>query len=89
AVALVGGAVVGCCALQVYSKKIAELRSLVVARMARRKGLGTKLIQFCVRKAERKHIHEVMVVTSSPRLFKRSGFGYFSSQKHILFKRFV
>lgn len=87
-VAIARGAIVGCCALQVYSKKIAEIRSLVIAKHIRKKGLGTKLVQFCVGKAERKGIREVMVVTSVPGLFKKNGFDYFSSQKHILFKRF-
>ncbi len=88
AVALVNGKIAGCCALQVYSKKIAEIRSLVVAKQIRKKGVGTKLVQFCIEKAERKSIREVMVVTSIPELFKKNGFDYFSSQKHILFKRY-
>lgn len=88
AVALVNGKIVGCCALQVYSKKIAEVRSLIITRHMRKKGIGTKLVQFCVLKAERRGIREVMVVTSIPELFKKNGFDYFSSQKHILFKRY-
>ncbi len=87
-VALSKKKIVGCCALQIYSKKIAEIRSLVIVHLARKKGLGTKLVQFCVGKAARKGICEVMVVTSSPGFFKKNGFDYFFSQKHILFKRF-
>ncbi len=58
-----GGKIVACCALDIYSKKLAEIRSLVVASDFQRKGIGTKLIRKCVKKAKRQGIYEVLAVT--------------------------
>jgi GNAT superfamily N-acetyltransferase len=42
--------VVGCCAIEIYSPKIAEVRSLAVRKDFRGKGIATRLINACVRK---------------------------------------
>src|SRR6187551_1417080 len=47
-VAVYEGRIVGCAALEIYSHKLAELRSLAVAPEVRRMGIGQRLVQACV-----------------------------------------
>lgn len=80
-----GETVVGCTCLEVYSPKIAEIRSLVVAPEYRKLGVGRKLVELAVAEAERRSVHEVLVVTSSPEFFERLGFGACLNEKYALF----
>lgn len=68
------GTVVGCCALDIYSKKLAEVRSLTVHPEFQNKGIGGKLIQRCVEEARGAGIYEVLAVTDKQKLFERVGF---------------
>ena len=56
--ALHGGQIVGCCALEVYSKKLAEIQCLAVAAEFRRKGVGVKLVPRCIDRARDEKIQE-------------------------------
>ena len=49
-----GGQIVGCCALEVYSKRLAEIRSLAVIKKHQGEGIGTALIEHCLQEAETK-----------------------------------
>ena len=82
------GRLVGCCALEIFSRRIAEIRSLSVAEGHTRQGLATALVAACVRRAQRKRIREVITITSRVRLFKRSGFSTFNKEKIALFRIF-
>lgn len=73
------GAVIGCCSLEIYNRKLAEIRSLAVAQERQRKGVATALIDRCVREAARRGVMEVLVITDRQNLFKRHGF---SEQLH-------
>ena len=59
------GRVVGCAALEIYSDKLAELRSLAVDPNVRRMGIGHRLVEACVESAKQHNILEVMAITSS------------------------
>src|SRR5205085_1573013 len=50
-VADAAGKIVGCVALEIYSTKLAELRSLVVASDYQRAGLGKRLVQAAIDRA--------------------------------------
>ena len=71
--------VVACCAIEVYSKKLAEIRSLVVDHGHEKKGIATCLIEKGIQEAKRKKIYEVLAITDRENLFKRQGF---SEQLH-------
>ena len=81
-----GGVVVGCCALEVYSKRLAEVRSLAVSKDHQGKGVGTALIETCLKEAKEKSVHEVLTITSAVLLFERQGFGTFKNEKYALIK---
>jgi amino-acid N-acetyltransferase len=84
-VAEVGGRIVGCSCLEVYSPKIAELRSLAVRPEFRGHGLGAALTTAAVEEARRRGIPQVLVVTSNKEFFERLNFGPCLNEKYALF----
>jgi N-acetylglutamate synthase-like GNAT family acetyltransferase len=79
------GEIVGCCCLEVYSRKIAELRSLAVSEDSRGHGYGKQLVQVAVAEADRRNIKQVLVVTSTLQFFEAAGFGACLNEKYALF----
>ena len=79
--------IVGCCALEIYSSKIAEIRSLAVLPKYSKNGYGKKLVEKCLQEVKKKKIHEVFAVTSIPDYFKKLGFDFSQGEKYILFKK--
>ncbi len=77
---------VGFAALEVYSPKLAELRSLAVSDECRGRGIGRRLVDACLRLAAERHVFEVMVVTSEDRFFQGCGFDFtLPGEKKALF----
>ena len=72
----VDGRIVGFAALEIYSTKLAELRSLAVSSEFQGQGVGKALVQACVELARQKHVFEVMAITSSDEFFQRCGFDF-------------
>ncbi len=78
--------IVGFAALEVYSPKLAEIRSLAVKEDMQGRGIGRLLVQECVRLAESRNILEVMAVTSSEDFFVSCGFDFtLPGEKKALF----
>ncbi len=75
-VAEANGSIVGFAALEIYSKKLAEIRSLCVADEFRRHGIGKQLVTACVQFARERSILEVMAITSSEDFFRSCGFDF-------------
>ena len=84
-VAVSGDTVVGSCVLEIYSPKIAEIRSFVVHKDHRGHGFGKGLIDAAVSAARSRNIHEIMVVTSTPQYFEKLNFGACLNEKYALF----
>lgn len=80
------GAIVGCCALDVYSKRIAEIRSLAVRWDYQNKGIGGKMIEICLQKAKIKGLYEVITITGEENLFERHGFRTIHNNKLAMLK---
>ncbi len=76
AVAEENGEIVGCAALEIYSRKLAEIRSLAVKSTAQGRGIGKKLVDACVQLAKDRGILEIMAITSSDGFFQSCGFDY-------------
>ncbi|MEZ4672075.1 MAG: GNAT family N-acetyltransferase [Anaerolineae bacterium] len=80
------GQIVGCAALEIYSWKLAEVRSLAVDKSLQGKGVGRRLVDACLERARQKNILEVMAITSSDAFFMSCGFDYtLPGEKRALF----
>lgn len=80
------GEIVGFAALEVYSKKLAEVRSLAVSELLRGQGVGKKLVEACVKLAHDLNVLEVMAVTANEEFFRSCGFDFtLPGQKKALF----
>lgn len=78
--------IVGFAALEVYSKKLAEVRSLAVSEVLRGKGVGKKLVESCVNLAHELNVLEVMAITANEDFFRSCGFDFtLPGQKKALF----
>jgi len=75
-VAVREGRIVGFCALEIYSPKLAEIRSLAVAPEMQGTGVGRRLVDACVRRARDRQILEVMAISSSEKFFRSCGFDF-------------
>lgn len=85
-VAVCDEAIVGFAALEIYSPKLAEIRSLAVMEHMQGQGIGRLLVQECVRLAKSRNILEVMAVTSSEEFFSSCGFDFtLPGEKKALF----
>ena len=79
------GQIVGCATLEIYSPKIAEIRSVSVHHDFRHRGFGSLLVGAAAAEAKRRNIREVLVVTSNPEFFRTVGFGACLNEKYALF----
>ncbi len=84
-VAVPAGELVGCCALQIYSKRMAEVRSLAVLPEFQDQGIASKLVKRCVQRARERGIREMFAVTSQTSFFGRLGFTTFRREKIAMF----
>lgn len=80
------GQIVGFAALEIYSPKMSEIRSLAVAPGFRGAGIGKQLVQKCVERACERKVLEVMAITSNDEFFKHCGFDFtLPGEKKALF----
>ena len=80
------GAIVGFAAVEIYSRKMAEVQSLAVDVRYQRRGIGRQLVRRCVQRVREQGILELMAITVSDRLFQDCGFDYsLPNQKRALF----
>ena len=68
-------AVVGCCALRVFWKDLAEIRSLAVSEDAQGHGVGRALVVACLDEARALGVPRVFALTYEPDFFAKFGFG--------------
>jgi amino-acid N-acetyltransferase len=66
--------IVGCAALHVSWRDLAELKSLAVAESHQGRGYGRALVQACVEEAVTLGVHRVFALTYVPELFEKMGF---------------
>ena len=84
-VATVEKKIVGCCALQIYSKRIAEVRSLAVHPDFQNRRIASQLVELCKRRARSRGVKELFAVTSQVSFFERAGFSTFRREKIAMF----
>ena len=73
------GRTIACCALEIYNKKLAEIRSLVVEPSREKQGIATRLLEICLKEAKKRKVYEVLAITDRDGIFRRHGF---SEQLH-------
>lgn len=66
--------IIGCISLEIYNKKLGEIRSLVVLPNHQRQGIGRRLVEACIQKAKKENIYEVLAVTDKDVFFEKMGF---------------
>ena len=85
-VAMDGDELIGFAAIEIYSRKLAEIQCLAVSLQAHGRGIGTQLIAACLQKAKEHHVLEVMAISSSGNFLEKCGFDYsLPGQKRALF----
>lgn len=78
--------IVGFVTLEIYSRKLAEVRSLCVRPIMQGQGIGKKLIKACVDLATSRNVFEVMAITSTEEFFRNCGFDFtLPGEKKALF----
>lgn len=68
------GEILGCVALSITWADLAEVRSLVVSKVRRNKGLGRMLVDAALDEAKTLGIHSIFTLTEVPGFFERLGF---------------
>ena len=68
-----GDSVLACAALHVIWSDLAEVKSVAVAKKSQRQGLGTMLVEACLKEAKTLGIPTVFCLTYQPAFFKRFG----------------
>ena len=85
-VACEGVRLVGFAALEIYSSKLAEIRSLAVVPEMQGRGLGKRLVDECIDLARSRNVLEVMAITSAEGFFQSCGFEFtLPGEKKALF----
>ncbi|MCA9080672.1 MAG: GNAT family N-acetyltransferase [Planctomycetaceae bacterium] len=85
-VAVADEAIVGFGTLEIYSRKLAEIRSLCVSTEFQGRGIGKRITRACIDLAKERNIFEVMVITSSEEIFRSCGFEFtLPGEKKALF----
>lgn len=75
-IARLDGKIVGCAALEIYSQKLCEIRSLAVDPGAQGLGIGKGLVAACVDLAACEGVYEIMAISSAEEFFKSCGFDF-------------
>ena len=68
------GRVTGCAALHVMWSDLAEVKSVAVAEDSQRQGIGSRLVEACLKEAETLGLPTVFCLTYKPDFFGKFGF---------------
>lgn len=68
------GAVVGCAAVELVWRDLAEVKSLAVDESARGKGVGKKLVRAAIDEARRLKLSRLFALTREREFFEKLGF---------------
>lgn len=68
------GKIVGFCALYLYSKDLAEVRSLIVSPSFQKRGIGKGLVEAILQEGRELGVKEVLSLTYQVQFFEKMGF---------------
>ena len=84
------GRICGCCALHIIGwDDMAEIKCFAVEAASQKKGMGTKLVNLCLKEAAALGINKVFVLTYISDYFKRLGFQDIDNKLHLCISRSV
>ena len=66
--------IVGFCALHIFSKQLAEIRSIIIDKNYRGKGIGKNLVNFLINEGEKLRVESVFALTYEREFFQKIGF---------------
>jgi amino-acid N-acetyltransferase len=85
-IAEVEGRIVGFSAIEIYSRKMAEIQALAVAEGFQGRGIGRRLVMKCLDRAKELDVMEVLAISASDDFLRSCGFDYsLPDQKRALF----
>ncbi|MCD4831960.1 MAG: N-acetyltransferase [Anaerohalosphaeraceae bacterium] len=73
--------VIGCCALQVVWKDLAEIKSIAVAETHKNRGVGKTLVKAAIEDARQLGVEKVFALTLEPEFFEKIGFAKIDKQQ--------
>lgn len=79
--------IMGCIGLDVYTPRLAEIRSLYVKPEYRSFGIGRVLVEQAIQKARSNNIKEIIAITDKVAMFKKSGFHEVLNDQKALFMK--
>jgi amino-acid N-acetyltransferase len=68
------GQIIGCCALEIMWRDLAEIKSLSVTPNRQRRGIGRGLVDAAIEEARRLGLKRVFALTRAPGFFQKLGF---------------
>lgn len=66
--------IIGCCALHVSWEDLAEIKSLAIDPKHRKRGLGSKLVAECHKRAKALGVYRTFALTFKPEFFRKLGY---------------
>ena len=66
--------IVGFCALHIFSKQLAEIRSIIIDKNYRGKGIGKNLVNFLINEGKKLGVESVFALTYEREFFQKIGF---------------
>lgn len=68
------GEILGCCALEIIWRDLAEIKSLAVDQTKKQMGIGRLLVEAAIEQARKLEVPRVFALTLEPQFFDRMGF---------------
>ena len=73
--------IIGTAALHILWEDLAEIKSVAVKREYSKRGLGKKLVRYCLKEARKLGVKKIFVLTYVPDYFKKFGFVQVTNKK--------
>lgn len=80
-VARIDKKIVGFCALHIFSKQLAEIRSIIIDKSYRGRGIGKNLVNFLMNEGKSLGVESVFALTYERDFFKKIGFEEIDKEK--------
>ena len=73
--------IVGFCALHIFSKQLAEIRSIIIDKNYRGKGIGKNLVNYLINEGSKLGVESIFALTYEREFFQKIGFNEIEKDK--------